>query len=556
MSQVRRVWFPIVVGLLFCSSIVVACGPSPTEPVVPSTAVPTLPPTAGTALGRDPNTLIVSAYEGISGIDPPGFPSASGSMIQRSVYETLLTLKPGPEKAFEYRLAESYDVNEDNSVWTFHLRHGVKFHDGTPFNAQVVKDNYTRMVQIELGLSGVLGRFLTDPENQMKVVDDYTIQFSFDQPQPFFADALAVTYGAWIVSPELFSEAHWVNEDWGHEWLDTHAVGTGPYELTEFKPEEQIVLTRNEDYWQGWEGKHFDKIVVKIIEDISANRQLLEKGDIDLAVKVTPEDWEALQKNPLVVAHNDFGIKYTLVFMGCYGPLASPEARQAMSYAFDYAGYVDGLRRGQVKRLYGPFTSSQFGYDPNIFKYETNLDKAKQLLEKAGVAPGTELVWLTAEAYAPDADLLMQAQLEKLGLKLRIEKQDSAAQFTTLFSDSPAEGRFSFGDMGWWPDYDDPWNAAQALWHSENWGSKGANASYYANAKADELLNKMRTAVTKEEIESLAKEFQNVLTEQDPPALWLSEDPDQTVLRSDVKGYEFIPLYTESYPFYSMYRGE
>lgn len=554
----------LVTVLLTGAIMLCGCGPAPTPsapvegtpPATEGTATPVpvatpTPPPAAPELGRDPDTLVLSTYEGIAGIDPPGFPSASGCLVQRGVYETLLAATPGGE--LKPVLAESYQANEDNSVWTFHLREGVKFHDGTPFNAQAVKDNYIRTVEMDLSCSIVLQRFLTEPESQMVVLDEHTIEFRFDQPQPFFGDALASTYGSWIVSPKAFTE-HEVDGDWSHEWLETHAVGTGPYVLEEFRPEEQVKLVKFDDYWQGWEGQHFHTILVKVIEDISLNRQLLEKGDVDLVVKVTPEDWEALQGDPDLVVHNDFGLKYTIVFMGCYGPLESPEARRAMSYAFDYDGYVEGIMRGQVKRLYGPFTSSTFGYDPDIFKYETDLDKASELLEEAGVEPGTELVWLTSGHYAPDAELLMQSQLEELGLNLKIEKVDSATLFTTIFSDLPIEGRFQFATMAWWPDYNDPWNAASNLYHSENWGSKGANGSYYANERADELLDMMKVASTKEEIEALAKDFQNVLTEQDPPCIWVSEDPDKTIHRTDIKGYEFVPLYTETYPLYDMYR--
>jgi len=542
----------VAVGLL-----VSACGPAVTPTEAPEGTPRPQPEATSTSpvpapeLGRDPNTLLISTYEGISGIDPPGFPSASGSLVQRGVYEGLLAAKPGG--GLKLVLAESYEANEDNTVWTFRLRQGVKFHDGTPFNAKAVKDNYIRTVGIELSLSGVMGRFLTDPENQMVIVDEYTIRFEFDEPQPALADALASSYGSWIVSPKAFNENQ-AEGDWSHAWLDTHAVGTGPYVLEEFRPTEEVTLVKFDDYWQGWEGSHFDKVVVKVIEDVSQNRQLLERGDVDLVVRVTPEDYEVLRQNPSLVAHMEYGLKYTIVFMGAYGPLASPEARQAMSYAFPYDDHVDVIQMGQVQRLYGPFTASQFGYDPDIFKYETDLEKARELLAEAGVEPGTELVWLTSGHYAAGADLLMQSQLEKLGLKLTIEKVDSETQFTTIFSDSPIEGRFNFADMGWWPDYDDPWNAAQALYHSENWGSKGANGSYYANPRADELLNEMRVASTKEEIEVLAQEFQNVLTEQDPPCLWVSEDPDKTIHRTDIKGYEFVPLYTETYPLYDMYR--
>ena len=109
MSHQPRVLGLIIVGLLIFGTFVSASPIAAEEP---------------TELNRDPNTLIVSAYEGIAGIDPPAFPSASGSMIQRAVYETLLTLEPGPEKKFRPVLAESYEVNDDNTVWTFHLREG------------------------------------------------------------------------------------------------------------------------------------------------------------------------------------------------------------------------------------------------------------------------------------------------------------------------------------------------------------------------------------------------------------------------------------------------
>lgn len=542
----------VAVGLLLSACAPAATPTAPVEVAPPSApeATPTPPPVVS-ELGRDPNTLIISHYDGVWGLDPPGYPSTTGSLVQRAVYETLLTAAPSGELVPV--LAESYEVNEDNTVYTFHLRQGVKFHDGTPFNAQAVKDNYIRTVGIDLGLSAVVGRFVEDPENQMVVIDDHTIEFTLDQPQPLFPNALASPYGSWIVSPTAVSE-HEAEGDWAHDWLETHAVGTGPYVIEEFKPEEQVTFVKFDDYWQGWEGKHFDKVILKIIEDVSLNRQLLERGDVDLVAKVTPEDFEALQENPDLVVHRDFGVKYTIVFMGDYGPLASPEARRAMSYAFPYDDYVEGIMRAQVQRLYGPFTSSQFGYDPDIFKYETNLEQAAELLDEAGIAPGTQLVWLTSGDFAPAAELLMQAQLEKLGLKLTIEQVDTATHSLTIFGDSPVEGRFNFSPIAWWPDYDDPWNAAQALYHSENWGTKGANGSYYANARADQLLDSMRVAQTADEVEALAAEFQNVLTEEDPPCLWLSEDPDQTIHRRDIKGYGFVPLYTETYPLYDMYR--
>jgi peptide/nickel transport system substrate-binding protein len=153
----------------------------------------------------------------------------------------------------------------------------------TPLDAEAVKANYVRTITIELGTQFILGSFLPKPEKQIVVEDPQTIRFDLAYPYPHFDVVMAAQYGTGLVSPKVFEEHSTGETDQGHEYLLSHAVGTGPYVLDTLEPGNQVVLTRNEDYWRGWDGPHFDTIIIRSIPEASTRRQLLESGDVDIA---------------------------------------------------------------------------------------------------------------------------------------------------------------------------------------------------------------------------------------------------------------------------------
>lgn len=497
----------------------------------------------------------MAIYSNPSDFDPASNNEQLGNLILDATTEGLVRAKAENIEEFEPQLAERWEHNEDYTVWTFYLRKNAKFHDGTPVNAEAVKFSFTRLIESGLGMSFILSQFISDPDAQMVVKDDYTLEFRFDTPTPLLIKALSSGYGCYVISPTAV-RAHEKDGDMAHEWLQTNEAGSGAYMLTEWSPNQQVVLTRFEDWW-GWEqypGFHFDKIVLKIVPEMASRRSLIEKGDVDIALEFTPEVREALMKNPDVVVHLSEGLALQYIVLGKYGPLEDPRVRQAIAYAFDYDGYVNGVYKGTAPRARGPFPHKLLCWDPDVFVYETDLEKAKQLLQEAGVQPGLELRYMTEEGGPTDVGQILQAQLAQLGINLKIEQRDSSTYIGIFYGDVQWPERPELMAWTWWPDYNDPTDWAWVLFHSDAAGSAGANAGFYSNPRVDEIIDLAPSVTDTAQLCALYKEFQDIVIRQDPAWIPLIEPPDEAVLRKDIGGYEANPLYRGTFDFYRLYR--
>ena len=174
------------------------------------------------------------------------------------VYEMLLILKGDSTDEFEPMLAESWEVSEDQSTYTFKLFPDVQFQDGTPANAQAVKDSYTRWIELEGSPVNVITRFCDSPD-KMEVVDETTLRFNLGSPQPLFLSAMASAYGPMVISPTALAENATDEDPYAHEWAKEFAVGSGPYILESNSVSEGMTLKRFDGYHRGWEGNHFDE---------------------------------------------------------------------------------------------------------------------------------------------------------------------------------------------------------------------------------------------------------------------------------------------------------
>jgi peptide/nickel transport system substrate-binding protein len=488
-----------------------------------------------------------------SDIDPANNEVAGSDVIARSVAEPLVAPDGSSITRFKPVLATSWKTNANKSVWTFYLRHGVKFHTGRCcMTAEDVKYSLARTMLAGLVNSFGLARFMTNPMKQIKVIDPYTVEFDLGRPQPLFINQLSSLYMSLILDSRAL-KAHEKKHDWGHAWATDHDAGTGPYVIQSWIHNQQVVLTRFPGYWGGWSGRHFSKVIVRTVPETSTRRELVERGQADLTFDLTPEDNLALSHNPAVKVIAPYGTEVEFIYMTEAGPLASTYARQALSYAFNYDAVIKGVFKGYARRAYGCLPSTMLGYDPNQFHYHTDLNKARELLQKAGVKPGTTLTYATYNSIGNKIGLILQAQLAQLGLNLKMQQLTEAA-FTTgiLYSSLPANKRPNLMAWGWWPDFDDPYDECNILLNSASAGSAGANAGFYHNKQVDALLNKMKNAAG-EELISLAHKMQEVAA-LDPPAIWTDEPAQVTVMVKSLRGYVFNPVELQTYDFYSMYR--
>jgi peptide/nickel transport system substrate-binding protein len=497
-------------------------------------------------------TLIFATDQLPADIDPASNALAASDVVARNTAQTLVGLDGASVSRYTPVLATSWSANADKSVWTFHLRHGVKFHTGRCcMTATDVQYSLARTMTLGLTNAYLLGRFISKPMAQIKVVDPYTVEFDLGRPQPIFVSALAQNYVTLILDSQAL-KAHEKNHDWGHAWATDHDAGTGPYMLAGSLHADQVMLKSFAGYWGGWSGAHLNTILITNVPDSATRRELIEKGKADLTLDLTIQDYQALEKNPQIQVFPGIGVEVQFISMNEVGALASPYARQALSYAFNYDAYVNGVNHGFARRAYGPYASTLLGYDPNIFKYQTDLAKARQLLQKAGIKAGTTLTYAYTDPFGTEGKIL-QAQLQQIGINLQIQQLSVSAYNALGYGTEPASKRPNLWPSSWWPDYNDPYDQALPLLASNSAPPNGANFGFYKNLQVDSLLNQMKSADSKT-LKQLARKLQDQTGRVDPPAIWTSEPAEPTVLSSAIKGFIFNPLYPRTFDFYALHR--
>ncbi len=502
------------------------------------------------------STLILGLDGSPSDLDPHSQYDYRSTTVVRAIYEGLVGLKGSATDEFEGLVAESWEANDDQSVWTFKIRPGLTFQDGSACDSAAVKASYERMLGMDRGAVAVFSRFISDPD-QMTTPDAGTIVFDCGTPQPLFLTALSATYGPQIVNAKVALE-HEEDGDFGNAWMQLNAegTGTGGWKLTSFEPGQEVILERNENYWRGWEGNHFERVIVRVVPEAASMRQLVEAGDVDIMDRfIIDFEWiDELKKNSNLVVDISDSTEVTYYSMTEAGPLASPEARQAMCYAFPYQEVIDGYFKGYASRANSLIAPSVRGFQENGFYFETDLDKAKELLQAAGIAEGTELNMTTNTPSGDPVPQLFRANLEKIGITLTVEAVDQVTFTSIFYGDTPAEERPNFLSWGWWPDYNDGWNVLYPTTSCDSWGSKGSNGGFYCNEEVDDLLAQAKDASTLDTYAELLDKIQTIITKDDVPVIAVAQPKWPTVLQATVEGFAFNAINLGTYDFWTLSR--
>ena len=502
-----------------------------------------------------PGTLMVLIQGGDEDIDPHYSYSTLSSTVALAVYEPLIRLKGDTTDEFEGMMAESWEVSDDQSAFTFRLNPDMMFQDGTPANAQAVKDSYTRWIELGGSPVNVITRFVESPD-MMEVVDDLTLRFNLGSPQPLFLAAMASSYGPMVISPTALAENATDDDPYAHEWAKEFAIGSGAYVLESNSISDGLVFKKFDGYHRGWEGNHFDQIIMRVVPEDGARRQLLERGEADAAAyNLTFDAVDELRSNPdvQVIEYPSTAVSWTVM----NAPrLLTPEVRQGFSYAFPYDDVVNAVYKGLMQRS-GPITDNVKGYDPDVFLYQTDLDKAKDLIISGGFAEGDTFEYMFDSTSASEQTIaeLFQANVAQMGFNLELTAVDIATLNSVAFGDSAPEERPHFiGSWGWWPDYNDPWNQLAPNFLQAQIGDGGSNVGGYANERFEEIMAKAEHFTSDDELNELMKEAQNILTELDPPAIYSGQVVRYTILGKDIEGFVPNPLYLDSFNFYDMSR--
>ena len=465
------------------------------------------------------SVLIVGTTYDPKTLDPAMAYDIASAMVIQNIYDTLVGYEPGTTNLVP-KLAERWESNENATVWTFYLRKGVKFHDGTLLNASIVKYSIDRAKELAGPPS-----FLLDVVDRVEVVDEYTVRFVLKYPFAPFPSLAAFMLLA-PVSPKA-------------ENLSQNPVGTGPFKLESWVKGQEVVLVANDEYWRGRPA--LDKVIIRIYKDPSALRIALETGEIDMALGIQPSDIPALQKNPNLKMVSVDGLVIEWLGMNLRRePFNNVLFRKAINYAIDYDYILNNILRGTATRLYGPLPPAVFGYDPEVEKYGYKYDpeKAKQLLAEAGYPGGKglrklELIISTEERpERGEVAAVIQNNLKEIGIEVEVVNLDWSSFLDRLFNYD-----FDMYMVDWFPDYVDPDDWITPLFTAEGLGLDG-----YNNTKVNELAKQARMTTDPQKRLELYKELQRIIVE-DAPWAFLYVPKQYVFMSKKVEGFVLYPAY-------------
>lgn len=468
----------------------------------------------------DSNVLIMARAADTTGLDPHTQTAFASFRLLELIYEPLVNLDA--ELNVVPSLAESWEFSDDAQTLTFHLRQGVTFHNGAEFTAEDVVASFERILNEETG-AAARANYLSIAS--IDTPDDFTVIFNLSEPDVPLLAALATTNAAVVDSADIESGD-----------VATVANGTGPFALESWVPEETTMLTANPNWWG--EGPFVDGIDIRIIPDETSILAALRAGTIDFALMNDPLVATLLTGDPTIVLNTVPGIAYhVLQLRSIDPPLDQLEVRQAISCAIDRQEVLDVASLGEGV-VTGPLTMEAFALPTEeLFCYEKDLDRARELMAQAGMEEGFTLDVIAANAEPPTAlseAQSIQAQLAEINIAVEIESLE-----LSVYVDRWLAGDFqaAIALNGGRPD---PYTMYARYWQST--GNLN-NVAGYSDDTLDELMASGRSETDPQARYDIFAQFQRHLTEQ-APWVWLYAGYEYTAQQPYVTG--FVPNPTDS----------
>jgi peptide/nickel transport system substrate-binding protein len=483
-----------------------------------------------------PNALVVGQIAEPKSLDPHAVTAVNDFRILVNVYDGLTRYKDGTLEV-EPSLAESWEVSEDGKTYTFKLRSGVTFHDGSPFNAEAVKFNFDRMLDEQHPYHDTgpfpLAFFFSTVE-EVSAVDDLTVEFRLSEPFAPFLSNLAYPTGL-IVSPEAVKEH---GKDFGR-----NPSGTGAFKFEEWQANSRVVVTRNEEYWDG--PPPLEAVIYRPITDANTRIAEMLSGGLDVMVEVPPDSLQQFQGNDDFQIHEQAGPHVWFLILNMKeGPFADKKVRQAANYAINKQALVENILQGTAEIAASPTPPAfAWAYNQDLEPYPHDPERARKLLEEAGYN-GEELTFYVAEGGSGMLDPVamgtaIQADLEAVGMPTKIETYEWN---TYLGKVNPGlESKADMAEMAWMTN--DPDTLPFLTLRSEALPENGGfNSGYYSNERVDKLLNEARSATSQERRAELYKEMQEIVRE-DAPWVFVANWKQNAVTRANVSDFKLQPSF-------------
>ncbi len=536
--------------VVLATLVLAACGPAatpaptsapPTQaPVstplsVPTpTAAPTQPP-AGPA-----NTLVYAAdISDLISLDPAVVYEFSGVLIAHNVYETLVRFEGADLSTLKPGLAESWNIKEAGDNWeiTFHLRQGVKFASGNPLTADDVVYSFQRVIALNKSPAFLFTDIAQLKPENIKAVDPSTVVVTLPKtasPQGFLS-ILTFTIGGIVDSKEV--KAHESGGDYGSGWLLDHSAGSGPYMIDHWTKETEVLLKANPNY--SGPQPALTQVLIKHIPEATNQQFALEKGDVDIARNLGPEQIEALKGRSGVTTTT--GDSLLLIYVGMnvtVKPLDNVKVREALRTAVDYDGIIQQLLKGNARKVQTIIPAGLAGHNPDA-PFQQDIEKARALLREAGQEGGFTLELLVPTGSAPGgvtwADLAakLQSDWAKIGVTVNIV-QTAQAELLNVYR--AQKGQLVL--ILWGPDFPDPDGNVGPFTDYE------AKSIAWRNGWQDEISKKAREAALMTDPAQRNAAYKEITDYvlHNGPYIVLYQPTELFGLRENVKGFAWNPM--------------
>jgi peptide/nickel transport system substrate-binding protein len=492
----------------------------------------------GSHAGRFGKVLVFGKTSDAVKLDPADVNEGESASVTQNIFDTLVRYKSGTTTVIP-GLATDWSVAADNVTYTFTLRAGVRFHDGTVFDAAAVKYNFERQMDPHHpGHTASYEYWLNFFAAVVKRVDApnaSTIVITLKEPDATFLANLAL-FSMAIVSPTAIAK-------WGKDVV-RHPVGTGPFKFNVWVPGQKIILDANPDYWEG--RPKLDKLVFKPIPENSVRLLELENGAIQGMSGVNPDDAARIQGHPALELKTGPGLNIGYLALNTQKPpLENKLVRQAINMALDKSAMVNAFfANGTLgEAAINPMPPAVWGYNTSIRAYPHDPAAARALLVKAGFGNGFKLnLWAlpVARPYMPQGQRTaeaIQADLKLIGVDATITTYEWGT-----YLDKLANGDHQAALIGWNGDNGDPDNFLFTLFDASNTRKGNAsNFSFYTDPAVHKLLLAARHTADRAERTRLYMEAQ-VHIHEDAPFVPLFHSTQLVAFRKSVVGYVVQPM--------------
>ncbi len=495
-------------------------------------------------------TIVLALDSDIDHIELMEFRSLGAYDATANLYEPLIAqvLVPGEEgefiglNEFEGAVAESFEVSDDGTVFTFHLRKDAKFADGTPITAHDYKYTFDRAM-MGPGYIALLTPFMAlDSPDMVEALDDYTLQVTTSRPAALTETIIAFqVFGA--VS-KATADAHATDDDpWADEWHHTNSNSSGPYVITEWKSGTEYFFSPNPNYWRGPDWFQNSGVVFRVVPDAATREQLLRAGDVDVALGIPFSDLDSLAADPNITIHAIPTTRLYHLGMNLNSPpFDDKRVRQAISMAVPYKAIFENVVYGYGLLPTSPIPEGMEGHTDEFYTYEeVNLDDARALLADAGYPDGfaVEVTVPQEDQTRVDAATWVQAGLAEIGIDVTINAVPTA-EFSGLINSH----ELPFFIQEWYSWGNDPFY--QLTWNFKC--GSFPNFVNYCNEELDQIIEDGTFSRDPEERAQLASRAQEILADA---AVWayLYQPAWIVATRSDVAGIALYHDLTLRYAF-------